>query len=313
MINYGGTAVTVFLILILFTAVFFLSVKLYSIKKQLQDISWQLKNQGEQDTHPLSIDFVDVDVVDMTVQINAMIEKMQLLHAQSRRKEAEIKSSIALISHDMRTPLTSVIGYLQLAEKSCKEKETLENIRIAKERADYCNKLVQDFFELSAAESEAYEFNMQKVDISALLCEQILADYPNFEKKKITPVFEQKDKAFYVQADVELLKRVLQNLITNSINYSSGTVVFQLSDEKGKEDFGKDADSVVLTISNSVKQQIDAEKVFDRFYRADSARSTGGSGLGLYICRRFIENMGGRIWAECGNGRFVISMKLCGF
>lgn len=301
---------TIFIIFILFAAVLFLSAKLFNMKRQIRNITGQLENQKTHNGYLLSIDLADNDVEEMAVQVNEMLAKMQRIKADAHKKEAEIKSSIAVMSHDMRTPLTSVIGYLQLAEKNCREEETLQNIRIAKERADYCNKLIHDFFELSAAESGACQLKMQKVDISALLCEQILANYPNFEKKKITPVFEQKDKTFYVQADRELLERVIQNLISNSIKYSSGTVVFQLVREEEETAPAHEGGSIILTIANSIEQPVDAEKIFDRFYRADGARSLDGSGLGLYICRLFLERMGGTVSAECKEGMFVIRAEL---
>lgn len=293
---------TGFIIFILFAAVLFMSVKIYSVKKQIRNISEQLEKRETHCSYPIFIDFVDKDVEKMAVCINGMLEEMQNTEVKYRKKEAEIKSSIAVISHDMRTPLTSVIGYLQLAERNIKDEENLKNIRIALERAGYCNKLINDFFELSAAESGGYEPDMQKVNISAFLCEQILVNYPNFESKGITPVFEQQDETVYVRADKVLLERVISNLISNCIKHASGTIDFELHDAN--------TDKVALTVSNYIENPVDTNKIFDRLYREDASRSADGSGLGLYICKRFIEDMGGEIFAECRDNMLIITVRL---
>ena len=297
---------TGFLIIILCGTLLFLLVQLFDMKRQLRKITKQLHYRLErQEDMPLSIEFIDRDIEKMTVLVNRIFERLQLTQAEAGKSEAALRASIALISHDMRTPLTSVIGYLQLAEKNCMDADTLKNIRIAEERAKYCNRLVNDFFELSVADSEEYSIHMEKIDISEMLCEQILANYPNFEQKKITPEFAQAGKSFYIDGDAELLERALQNLISNSIKYSSGRIVFSLSEQSQKE-------TVVLKVSNSVKRVIDTEHVFDRFYREDAARSTDGTGLGLYICRKFIEDMGGSIKASCVDEVFTVEAEFSG-
>ena len=300
------TGFLIFIIFILCWALLFLTMRLFNMKRQLRKITKQLHCQLErQEDAPLSIEFIDRDIEGMTILVNRMFERIQLTQAEAGKSEAALRASIALISHDMRTPLTSVIGYLQLAEKNCTDADTLKNIRIAEERAKYCNRLVNDFFELSVADSGEYSIHMEKIDISEMLCEQILANYPNFEQKKITPEFAQAGRAFYIDGDVELLERALQNLISNSIKYSSGRIVFSLSEQSQKE-------TVVLKVSNSVKRTIDTEHVFDRFYREDAARSTDGTGLGLYICRKFIEDMGGSIKASCVDEVFTVEAEFSG-
>lgn len=300
------TGFLIFIIFMLCCALLFLIVQFLSMKRQLRRITKQLYRQLErQEDVPLSIEFIDRDIDEMTALVNEMFERIQLTQAEAGKSEAALRASIALISHDMRTPLTSVIGYLQLAEKNCTDADTLKNIRIAEERAKYCNRLVNDFFELSVADSGEYSIHMERIDIGEMLCEQILANYPNFEQKKITPEFAQAGKAFYIAGDAELLERALQNLISNSIKYSSGRIVFSLSEQSQKE-------TVVLKVSNSVKRAIDTEYVFDRFYREDAARSTDGTGLGLYICRKFIEDMGGSIRAFCENEVFTVEAEFNG-
>lgn len=286
-----------FIILILSIVAFFFGFKLYLVKKQLKNIGKQMEEEQERF---VSMDLVDKDLEKVVVQINERIDSAQIERADARKEEQQLRTSISMISHDMRTPLTSVIGYLQLAKKNCKEEENLQNIEIALDRADYCNKLVNDFFELSVIDSDTYTPVMEKVNLCEVVCEEILANCVAFEKKGIMPIFEQADDTVWVLADKKLLVRVIQNLISNNIKYATGKVRYSISqDEK-----------VLLEIVSDSAHEINAEKIFDKFYQGDSARGSEGTGLGLFICRRFMEDMNGRIWAESSDEEFRIKVEL---
>lgn len=287
------------IILILIIVVFFLSVKLYLVKRQLRKIAAQMQ---EQDETTVSVEFVDKDLEAVVLHINEKLERLQSVKVDAAKNEQAMKTSISMISHDMRTPLTSVIGYLQLAEKSCADEETLQDIRVALDRAKYTNKLVDDFFELSVVDANQYIPVLEKVNLCEVVCEEILANYLAFEKKGITPLFEQADDEISVLVDRKLLARVVQNLISNGIKYSTGEMEFLITV----------SDCVTLAISNSVSEAIDTEKIFDKFYRADVSRKGEGAGLGLYICQKFIEEMNGKITAENVKGKLSIIVELVG-
>ncbi|MDE5598423.1 MAG: HAMP domain-containing histidine kinase, partial [Lachnospiraceae bacterium] len=248
----------------------------------------------------VTLEFVDKDLEDVVLKINELLEKIQQTIIKSNASSAALKSSIADISHDMKTPLTSVIGYLQLAKKECKDEKIMEILNICLERTHYCNELINDFFELSVLESQGCEPKLEKVDVAGVLCEQILANYPIFEEKGITPHFENSDKTVMVSADPNLLNRVIQNLISNGVKYTSGDIFFHICQEK---------EHVIMAVSNPVNGYIDVDHIFDRFYTQDKSRSKG-SGIGLYICRQFIEAMGGKISAEMEGNCLVIKVVL---
>lgn len=283
------------IIIILFTAVALLAGKYHGLKKQLKSISIQLKDEQNQ---LVAVAFTDSDVESIALEINELLEKIRQTIIKSNASSAALKSSIADISHDMKTPLTSVIGYLQLAERECNDERTKELIKICLERAQYCNSLINDFFELSVLEAQGCIPELQNVDVAGLICEQILANYPIFEGKSITPHFDDSDKAVIASADPALLNRVIQNLISNGIKYTSGDIFFHLFQEN---------EQISIVISNPVDADVDVTHIFDRFYTQDKSRSKG-SGIGLYICRQFIEAMGGSICAEV-NGK-ILSVKV---
>ena len=284
------------IILILIIVVSFLCIKLCLVKRQLRKMAEQMQ---EQDEATVSVEFMDKDLEAVALQINEKLERLQKVKADAAKNEQAMKTSISMISHDMRTPLTSVIGYLQLAQKSCADEETLQDIRIALDRAKYLGKLVDAFFELSVVDANQYTPVMEKVNLCEVVCEEILANYPAFEKKGIRPLFEQADDEILVLADRKMLTWVVQNLISNGIKYSTGEMEFLITA----------SDCVTLAISNSVSKAIDTEKIFDKFYRSDASRKSDGAGLGLYICRKFVEEMNGTIGARNENGKLIITVE----
>lgn len=287
------------IIFILSAAVIFFAAKYFTIKKQMKRISKQL---NDYENSFVSIELIDDDLEYLVMKINSLIEDMQQIRIDAKKGEKDLKLSVADISHDMRTPLTSVIGYLQLAKKESKEDNVRENIDIVLERAVYLSNLIHEFFEISVLEQTGCSPCMEKVDISGLLCEQILANVPLFHEKNITPYFEEADIPVFVYADKNMLIRIMQNLISNSINYTSGDVDFVVSSCNN---------AVILSISNPTdEEEIDTEHIFDKFYRPVRAGRVRGGGLGLYICRNFAWAMGGEIEAVFENGRLRIELRL---
>lgn len=286
-----------FIILILFAAVVFWAGKYYGLKKQLKAVSVQLRDEA---TPLVTVELTDRDMEAVVLEINGLLEKIRQTIIKSNASSEALKFSIADISHDMKTPLTSVIGYLQLAERECSDEKTKELIKICLERAHYCNSLINDFFELSVFESQGCSPKLERVDAAGLLCEQILAGYPAFEEKGIMPHFEDPDKPVVVLADPDLLNRVIQNLISNGIKYTSGDVFFYIGQENGQ---------ATVTVSNPVDVPVDTARIFDRFYMQDKSRSRG-SGIGLYLCRQFTEAMGGSISAQMEGNCLTVKVML---
>lgn len=286
-----------FIILILFAAVAFLAGKYYGLKKQLKSVSVQLSDEQNQ---LVTVEFIDRDLEAIVLGINGLLEKLRQTIIDGNASSSALKSSIADISHDMKTPLTSVIGYLQLADRECDDEKIKEFIKICLERARYCNSLINDFFELSVIEAQGCVPELGNVDVAGMICEQILANVPIFEGNGITPHFENSDQPVMVFADANLLGRVIQNLISNGVKYTSGDIFFSLFRNNGQ---------VAIIVSNPISTDVEVTRIFDRFYTQDGSRSKG-SGIGLYICRKFTEAMGGSIYAEVKEKRLSIKVML---
>lgn len=285
------------IILILSAAVVILAVKHIRVKKQLKSILGQLDDGL---ARLVTVAFVDDDVEAVALKINRLLEQIRQTIIKSNAASAALKSSIADISHDMKTPLTSVIGYLQMAEQECKDQKIRELLQICLERSRYCNMLMNDFFELSVLDAEGCTPKPETVDAAGILCEQILAGYPVFEDKGIVPHFEDPGRPVMVLADLGMLNRVIQNLISNGVKYTEGDIFFQIC---------RDGERVVLTVSNPVSTYVDVAHIFDRFFTQDKSRSRG-SGIGLYLCRQFTEAMGGAIRGELEDGLLSVEVTL---
>ena len=286
--------VEIFIIIALSAAVCVLAAKLFSLKSRIGSISKQL---DDKDNTLITTQLGGDELENVVKKINLMIENDHKAKVEIRKEQTALKQAIADISHDIRTPLTAVIGYLQLAEKE----DQRTNVSIALERARYCSSLVNDFFELSIIDSKGCEPVMERVDVNDMLCELILVNFPNFEAKSITPHFEDSGKPVYAHADRKMLTRVIQNLISNGIKYGSDRLDFTLKADK----------AVHISISNPMSDnEIDTEKMFDKFYRASKSRTAGGAGIGLYICKQFVEAMDGGVSASVRDGMLTITVTL---
>lgn len=292
-----------YVIIVLIILVLYVFVRLILIKKELKRVTSAMKDNPGHDQ--MNMDFIDGDLQKMIAEVNTLYAEILKIRAESKVDENKLKESVSAISHDMRTPLTSIIGYLQVAEKTDNKEEISDSIHIALERARYLNDLVNDFFDLSLIESGKVDIVPEKINLSEMICEEILAESPEIDKRGIEPVFEQADRDIFVTADKKKLARIIQNLISNAVKYSDGRIEFKIED-------GTDPGSRSLKMFTYSEGRIDTDRIFDRFYQSDSSRTKGGAGLGLYICRNFAESMGGSISARQDGNRFEISLTLPG-
>ncbi len=288
------------IISVLIALVLFLFVWLLLLKKEMRHISLEMKKN--EDRRQMNIELVDGDLQSMITEVNKLYEEILRVKTDTMKEEDRLKESVSMISHDMRTPLTSIIGYLQVAQRSEDEAEVEQNVEIALERAKYLNKLVNDFFEISLIDSEQVDINMDRVNLCEVICEEILAESPEIDRKGLEPSFKQSDENIYVNADKEKLVRIIQNLISNAVRYSDKRLEFKIVPEEDG--------MTQMKIITDPGAKIDTDSIFDRFVKGDSARSNGGAGLGLYICKGFAEMMGGSIKAAQDEESFTITLSL---
>ncbi|WP_246615190.1 sensor histidine kinase [Clostridium thailandense] len=241
--------------------------------------------------------------------INFMAEELKEKIESERKAEKTKSELITNVSHDLRTPLTSIKGYLALIkDKKYRETSEIEEyINIAYNKSEKLEVLINDLFEYTKLTNKGISLNRQNIFLNELieqLIEElyIICEENNVAIKKYIP-----DKKVLANVDGDKMARVFENLLMNAIRYTPkpGDIIVRLWEEES---------SVMTSVENRC-EDIDEEelqKIFDRFYRMDKSRSqtTGGSGLGLAIAKSIVELHGGRIWVEVKNGNIVFYVKL---
>ena len=290
-----------FLTMISVTALFIFIIKYIKVKKQIKGIRNQLRDKIIRRRF-ISIELFDRDIESLTIEINNLIEENNQILLEAKESNDYLKNCIADISHDMRTPLTSAIGYLQLLGRSDLNDSQRQHLNTALVKSKYLRELMSDFFELSVLSTNDTVPEYTKIDLAGIVSETILDHSHEFEQRKMTPIFETADTPIFILANSEMLKRVIQNLISNCLKYSYGDVVFMIKEED---------ETVQLTIQNPVVnvEHIDVDRIFNRFYRADSSRNGQGVGLGLSIVRLLVEKMGGSISAFAQRDTIVVQLS----
>lgn len=288
----GGGEVIYLVIISSILAFIFLSHLLF-IKKELKNILNQLKNYNIRKTEKkIDITLLDKDIEKMTIEINNLIDLHALSNIEKKSAERELKQAIANISHDLRTPLTSILGYIQLIEKpEVTDEERKEYLAIAKDRAKRLQILLNDFFELSVIESVDHSLKLGKLGLNSIVEEIVINLYDKFNEQQIVPSIKIPQEQMNIIGDESAIKRVIENLVINAIRYSDGNVSITLERNNTK---------INLTISNDVKDitEKDVELFFNRFYTADQTRSGKGTGLGLSIAKALMDKMNGKLSAE---------------
>lgn len=275
--------------------------RLLSLKKELKTISEQLQSYNSQMTNKkVDMALFEKNIENLGIEINTLID----LHVQEKRKriifENELKQTIANISHDLRTPLTSILGYIQMAEyNDVPENERKEYITIAKNRAKRLETLLNDFFELSVIESADYKLKSEEINLRNLTIDVLMSFYDRFQEKRMEPTISMPEYDLYIFSDMSALTRVVENLIANSLKHSDGNIMISLEKKDSR------ARLLVKNDAHSLTEE-EVDRIFDRFYMADKSRSDKNTGLGLSIVKSLMEKMNGTLSGSLQNGQLLI-------
>ena len=231
------------------------------------------------------------------------LNRLQKLHHQGQiqyeRAERQLKQNITGLAHDIRTPLTGAAGYVQLA-RECEEPGRREYyLQVAADRLGELGDMLEELFLYTNLPSEEFTPDMREVQVLPLLSDCLVGLYHRFEEKGISPRVDFAQEGFRARADEECLRRIFHNLIQNALLHGNGDIVIR--QEEG---------SLIFENGVSETSRPDPEHIFDRFYKADSARRKGSSGLGLFIVKELAERMNGSVYAHLEGDRLRITLTL---
>ncbi|CDM67452.1 histidine kinase [Clostridium bornimense] len=287
--------------LILLIIILILLAIIIGYKREIKNMSKQIRNSNGYLT-PIRISSINREIENLAIEINNLYKKNHESNLRVKENDENLKESIASMAHDLRTPLTSIMGYMQLIESdSVKEIDKNRYIKIVKKRTEKLSNLINSFYDLSRIECNEYKMDLKLVDIKEVFCEVLALFYDNFLEVNIETTVVIDEKVPKVIADEGSVNRVFSNLINNILKYNSGEVKFIVKDE---EKF------VVTTFINDAPglNNGDIEKIFNRFYTGDLSRSDNSTGLGLSIVKALIEEMGHEIKASLEEGKLIINI-----
>ncbi|HLR22305.1 MAG TPA: HAMP domain-containing sensor histidine kinase [Pseudogracilibacillus sp.] len=294
----------VYLTLILFLVTLFLLTRSFALKKEVKKISKQLQSYNNRKTNKkVDIALLDKDIENLGLEINKLIDLYVTENRERVQFQHEQQQAIANMSHDLRTPLTSILGYIQLAEaKDASDDEKKELLMIAKNRSKRLEALLKDFFELSVIESVDYHLKFERINIRNIALDVLMSFYDRFNENNMEPIIQMPEHDVVIISDDSAVTRVIENLVSNAINHSKGNIIISLEEQDSM------ARLVIKNDAQTLTEQ-DVKLMFDRFYMADESRLGNSTGLGLSIAKSLMGKMGGMITGQLNDGQLSIICK----
>lgn len=307
---------------------FYFSLRYTWLKRSIREINRELAEITQQieENRILKLYAPQRDLEELLSSLNRTLEQVRTERISQEKREREFLSQLEDISHDLRTPLTAIQGYLKLIDQESVDGETREYLEVARRRSANLQHLVSQFYEFSTLLSGNYKMELRRVDLGRMCREQILGYYGQLEAAGIEVRVRIPDTPVFIRADENALSRIIGNLLQNAVRYAKHRLDIEVREADGREvafaetkaEFAgigaaKSADTAPSMTGNSRRKEAvllcandtenltgeDVRQIFDRFYTGDRARSRGGTGLGLAISRQLAEQMGGYMTAEC--------------
>lgn len=272
-----------------------LAVHLLSLRASLKEAARELDEKLKTDTNTLlSISTGDRAMRALAAQINVQLQALRRERLKLQSGDAELKTAVTNISHDLRTPLTAICGYLDLLEQEPLSDEARRYLAVIRERSDAMRGLTEEMFRYSVIASTAEELRMEPVSLNDVLEQSLAGFYGALTTRGIAPEIRMPDHAVVRRLDAAALRRIFDNILSNAVKYSDGDLDVALHSDG----------SVVFSNRAQALSRVQAERLFDRFFTLETARNA--TGLGLSIARLLVERMGGAISAEYAGGRLRI-------
>ena len=265
--------------------------KLIVMKRAMSQVTEQFRGITSTDTNTvISVNSRDKDIRVLANELNKVLVDVRKAYLRYNEGDMEMKMSITNISHDLRTPLTAILGRLELLKDVDKPKEVEETLEIIENRARYMKDLTEELFEYSVILSSDEEPVKEDVMLNQLLEDSLLNHYGALTRAGIEPEVDICEEKVIRKVNKKQIDRVFSNLMSNAIKYSKGDLTISLTSD-GKVTFANKAPDLT---------SVEVEKLFNRFYTVQTARNS--TGLGLAIARKFVTENGGSVDAVLKDG-----------
>ena len=282
-----------------------LSARLWCYRKQIAHIREELTMLEGEDTNRLLTSYCAVGKTDeMISDMNRLLLKYREEVNALNRENRVYRESITSISHDIRTPLTSAKGYIQMVQRQeVSAEKSIYYLSTVEQRLNHLSDMLNQLFEYARIEAGEMQLMPEVFNASNVFAETISMFYEDFVKKGCEPevVIEQPGCRLY--ADKQAFVRIVENLLKNALVHGTGAYALSLTVEQG---------NCVIRVSNETNdvEPGDIDRIFERFYTTDQSRNKKTTGLGLAIVQRFAAQMGGRSRAYLNGKIFTIEVSL---
>ncbi|MCI7098284.1 MAG: HAMP domain-containing histidine kinase [Lachnospiraceae bacterium] len=281
---------------ILLLIIFALLAKVYFLHKSAQEIQDAFRDRLTADTNTL----IDLSTRDpymrkLAADINVQLRLLRREHHRYQQGDLELKEAVTNISHDLRTPLTAINGYLDLLDREEKSENVQRYLSQIKNRTEALKQLTEELFRYSIVTS-SQKLNLESVDLVRALEESLLSFYGVMEEKGIQPEIELPEEPVFRELDAGAVSRIFSNIISNALKYSDGDLSVVMD---GNE---------TITFANTAHHlnAVTTGRLFDRFYTVETSRNS--TDLGLSIAKLLVERMGGSIEASYDNNKLQIKI-----
>lgn len=278
-----------------------LGIRVYAVERALRSAAAQLRDREEKGSSARILMAAPNSSAEQLISaVNGLLELRQAEEADYRRREQTLRQQIANVSHDLRTPLTSIIGYLQLLEgDALSPAERDEYLNIIESRARALQSLIGSFYDLSRLDGGEYPIAREHVDLYAILSELVAGFYNDLTASGLEVSVELAEGLPPVWGDAAAVLRVFTNLIRNALDHGVGTLSIRLY---------RAGETVISAFSNGAGglTEEDVPHVFDRSFTSDKNRTSHNAGLGLAIVKALADQMGCRTEAALEGPEFVI-------
>lgn len=284
------------LISILIIIIAILVIKIHLLRKSADEISDAFSDRVASDTNILiDLSSRDRHMQNLADNMNRELKKLQSDRHRYQQGDTELKNAVTNISHDLRTPLTAIRGYLDMLDKEDQNENTKRYLKIIRGRTEIMKQLTEELFRYSVFTSVSNGTPSEPVILNSILEESISALYTSLRQSRITPSIVMPDVKVSRMLNRNAVSRIFGNIISNAVKYSDGDLEIIL-EETGRITFANHAEKL---------DEIQVGRLFDRFYTVETA-SSGSTGLGLSIARALTEQMGGSITAEYKDGMILV-------